>query len=361
MSDIRIDESEFYERELPHVAPVALWLALAVLTAALGVWEAAMRSVGLTPGDFNDGPSAWAVERRKVDAGSDVVIIGASRILFDTDLAIFEEVTGIRPVQLALPGTNARSFLTDLADDPDFSGLLVVGMTEIVFFMPPEIGLFEAALAYYRDESPSQRLGHWIDVQMQRVLAFLDVNYTLPQLLSRIPMPRRKGTFDPYDEVWKLYTNPGDRQTRMWFRIEEPGFLNAHAKHAWVAGFEFNSHMYLEGYKPDNVAKAIEATRRDIDKIRARGGEVVFVRPPSSDFYRDIERRHLPRDRVFDRLTAETDTLGLHFEDYAAMRELDLPEWSHLSVAASKTFTRAYAEELVRQSEWLQARMQEDN
>jgi hypothetical protein len=362
MSEARVDQSEFYERQLPAVPATALGLALVVLLIGIVIWEYAMHGLGLETWDLDDGPGHWAVERRKVDAGGvDVAIIGASRILFDTDLDVFEEVTGIRPIQLALAGTNARAFLTDLADDEDFNGLLIIGMTEQVYFAPPEGGLFEGALSFYRDETPSEWFGHQVHLRLQRLFAFIDAEYTLTRLISRLPMPRRAGALEPYDEVWKLKTNEADRQTRLWHRIESPGPLRAHAKHAWVADWEHFKPTNLKGFAPDARSETIATTRGDIEKIRARGGEVVFVRCPSSDFYQDIEREYLPRSQFYDRLIAETHTLGLHFEDYESMRGLVPPEWSHLSAEDAKVFTRAFASELLRQSAWLQARMAERN
>jgi hypothetical protein len=355
---VRADEGDFYQREIPRISRTVLWVALLVVVAGLGVWESSMRSLGLTTEDLGEGPSHWAVERRKVDAGeAEVAIIGASRILFDTDLDVFEEVTGLRPVQLALAGTTAGPFLSDLADDPDFDGLLIIGMTELVYFLPPEIGLYEAALHHYRTESPSDWIGHKLYVALSRWLAFIEPDYGLARLVSRLPMPSRAGTFSPYDEVWKIWITEGDRQTRLWQRIESPGHLNEHAKHAWVADWEHNKPTYVENYTAERVAETIAATVTDVEKIRARGGDVVFIRCPSSHFYQDIEREYLPRARIYDRLIAKTQTLGLHFEDYESMQGLDLPEWSHLSAAEAKNFTRAYAEELVRQSTWLRQRM----
>ena len=362
MSEARVDQSEFYERQLPTISAGALGLALLVLLAAVGAWEYAMRGIGLETWDLGDGPGHWAVERRKVDAGGvDVAIIGASRILFDTDLDVFENVTGIRPVQLALAGTNARAFLTDLADDEDFNGLLIIGMTELMYFSPPEGGLFEGALRFYREETPSERFGHQAYLRLQGLFAFIEPEYTLVRLISRLPMPRRAGPLDPYDGVWKLQTNEADRQTRLWYRIASPGPLLEHAQHAWVADWEYFKPTNLKGFAPDAMSETLATTHRDIEKIRARGGGVVFVRCPSSDFYQDIEREYLPRSRFYDRLIAETHALGLHFEDYESMRGLIPPEGSHLSAGDAKVFTRAYASELVKQSTWLQARMAERN
>ena len=362
MSEMRTDEAPFYEREVPQLSSWVVWIAFAVVLTSIGVWEYAMRSVGLSTDDIGESPAHWAVERRKVDAGeAEVAIIGASRILFDTDLDVFEEVTGIRPVQLALAGTSASSFLTDLANDPDFDGLLIIGMTEILYFMPPEVGLYEGNLEHYRSETPSQRFGHALHLMLSRALAFIDPDYGLVPLISRGSMGahERSGTAPPYDEVWKLMFSEADRQTSLWHRIETPGHLNDHAKHAWMAGWALRKPTFLESF--ERADETVAATVRDVDKIRARGGEVVFVRCPSAVFYQDIEREHLRRSDFYDRVISETASLGLHFEDYESMQGLDIPEWSHLSASDAKVFTRAYAQELVRQSQWLQQRMARDD
>ena len=79
-----------YERPIP----ARPWLACAVLALTLaaggiGLWEWAMRGLGLEPGDLGDGQGHWAEERRRVGVSDEglVVIVGASRILFATDLA----------------------------------------------------------------------------------------------------------------------------------------------------------------------------------------------------------------------------------------------------------------------------------
>src|SRR5262245_411355 len=66
----------------PRMALAAL-LAVAALTAA---WEWRLRDVGLEAGDLDDGPSDWAEQRRRVDAGDvAIAIVGDSRVLFGTD------------------------------------------------------------------------------------------------------------------------------------------------------------------------------------------------------------------------------------------------------------------------------------
>lgn len=344
----------FYERHVPAVRwGRTLFLCLFLALVGLAAWETGMRSLGLFPGDLGDGQGHWAVERRKIDTPDQdaVAIVGASRILFDTDLDLFQSKTGLRPVQLALPGTNARPFLEDLANDEDFSGLVIVGITEVSYFREG-VGLFHGALDYYRTESPSRRLGHRIYRALSRHLAFIDDGYGLITLLERIRLKERSGVKGPYDEVWKISVAGADRKTWLWDRIETDTYLRDHARYAWD---DFRG----DPVSRDIVDAVIDSTRRDILKIRQRGGEVVFIRPPSAGPVLTNEGLRAPRSRVWDRLIAETGAVGIHFEDYPATRDLDLPEWSHLSRDDARIFTEVYVDVMMGRVDWLRHRLPE--
>lgn len=327
----------------------AWWLAAVLVAAGVGAWEWKMRTLGLQAGDLGDSKSAWAVERRKVASGEHdgVVIIGSSRILFDTDLAVWEEVTGRRPIQLALPGTNPRFHLKALADDSNYAGLFVVGVTPDLFFTDfPGIPLFAGLPQYWQEESPSKRFGHLVDVELQRQFAFLDGDYRLGTLIDRLPVRDRKGVRGPVEDVWKVSQSSDHRQLALWSRLVTDERLRDHAR--WVWG-PFDG----KPVEQELIDRVIEDVRKDVEKIRARGGEVVFVRCPSAGLYYEHEQRGAPRAKTWDPLLAKTGSVGVHFEDYPEMRELEIPEWSHLSPAASPVFTRAYVRALARELPWL--------
>ena len=229
------DRADIYQRPIPPKPWAAVvFFALTLAAAAVGAWEMRMRTLGLEAGDLGDGRGHWAVERRRIDdgGGDAVAILGASRILFGTDLDELRAGTGLDTIQLALPGTNARPFLEDLAADPDFRGLLVIGITEVSFFRD-RVGLYLDALDYYRSESPSRRFGHRVQLALSRRLAFIDDDYGLTTLVHRLPMPSREGVDGPYEDVWKISVARDGRQTFMWDRIETDARLREHARHAW--------------------------------------------------------------------------------------------------------------------------------
>ncbi len=335
--------------------PAIGWLVLVLVVAATAAWEWKMRSLGLRAGDLDDSPAHWAVERKRLDTGENdgVVIVGQSRILFDTDLGVWQEMTGKRPVQLALPGTNARPYLLSIADDTNFAGLVICDIQQETFFgkflggLPQFVGMEKS----WRDESPSKKFGHLVDLELSRRLAFLDDNYSLFALIERIMIVNdRAGVDGPYFDVWKLSESFDSRQYFLWHRIKSDDYLREHARLVWSPP----QGLKRPPLTPEQIDQAIAETIAAVRKIRARGGEVVFIRPPSIGPYFEREQLRAPRAATWDRLLAETGAFGIHFQNYPEMQGLELPEWSHLTREDAARFTRAYVGVLRERYTWLQ-------
>ena len=315
--------------------PRILAAALSLVLVAMGAWEWRMRALGLQAGDLDDGPSFWAEQRRRIDEGDvTIAILGDSRILYDTDLARFESLTGVRPVQLAIAGSNALPFLEDLADAVRFNGLAIVGITERSYFRDGP-GLGGAALERYRFESPAVRTSFLLHRSLSRVLAFLDDNYRLNKLLRHLDDGWRTAAQFPVPEtLWKLGTVTDERQTFLWVRVENDARVRAHQRATW--------RRVVPAVSAATILSTVERTRVAVAKIRARGGEVVFVRPPSAPELRVYEEQTVPRTHGWDRLLARAKVRGVYFADEPAMQGLVLPEYSHLSRACAAVFTDAY-------------------
>ena len=323
----------------------------AVLAVAVGVvaLEANARRIGLHAGDLDNSEVEWVKERARSQE-ADVAIVGDSRILFDTNLDRFEALTGVRPVQLAIHGTSALTLLEDVADNPNFHGLLIVGLADTMFFQP-----FDGYGGYVRHrndfKSPSGRIGIEIDHVLQRRLAFLDSNYRLSVLAHRLDKDYRPGVEGPLDDIWKIQEVGEHRQTWMWDRIERPGPLQAHARWAWK-GFKEKFP-----FTPKLIASGQARAKKAVDAIRARGGDVVFVRPPSGPQLRVNEEAQVPKARGWDVLLRNTHSVGVHFDDLpASVQGLTLPEYSHLTRKCAIVFTDAYVRRLVQLTDRLKLR-----
>ena len=337
-------------REIPRTRLGAIgWLVLALVVLGIAAWEWKMRSLGLVAGDLEDGKASWAVERRKLESGEHdgVVIVGGSRILFDTNLDVWEMLTGRRPVQLAMPGMSGQRFLADIADNSRFIGLVLIDVTPEQFFREGRGNpAFEGVLDYWREEGPARRAGNRIGQVLSRYLAFLDNNYTSTALVDQLDVPNRGGVVGPHWRPWKLSETRAARQTVLWREIERNAQLREHAIRVWLSGKRPPPTEEL-------IARICDDVHRSVAAIRARGGEVVFIRPPSAGGYYAREQVKVPRATSWDRLLRETDTFGIHFEDYPEMQVLELPELSHLTREDAARFTRAYVAVLVSEMPWL--------
>jgi hypothetical protein len=329
------------ERDVPPLPWARLMLIAALLVIALsGAWEWRMRSVGYEVGDLGIDPSAWAEQRRRIETGeAKIAILGDSRILFDTDLDRFQQLTGVRPVQLAIEGTNARPVLEDIANRSSFNGLVIVGIADQSYFRK-EIGLGGEALKRGEWEAPGKRVSFVLWRALRRHLAMLDNDGSLSKVVARADPNWRKGARGPYNEVWKLAVTHDDRQTWMWPRIEHNEYLRKHAIGVWMVVFN------LMVPTPDVIAMTQDKTRAAVTKIRARGGDVVFVRPPSAPQLRAVEDKHLPRASGWDALLQAAQVKGVHADDLPDAHGLTIPELSHLNRACATVFTDAYVRAL---------------
>lgn len=324
-----------------------VFVAVSLLAAA---WEwNARANLGLRAGDIGDSPQSWAEQRRLADAAP-VTIVGDSRILFDTDLDRFQQLTGVRPIQTAIPGTNARALLESYANDPKFHGLLVLGLADLSYFRPQGVGLGAPYLKNFnKNDKPSQLTGLWLDRWLQQYLAFMDSDYRLSQWAPRLDQGWRKGAHAPYDDVWKISETFEDRQYFMWDRIEKNGYLRNHARHAW--------NLFKGPPLPPFIARNVIARSQEaVSRIRARGGDVIFIRPPSAPELRSIEDRRLPRSKGWDLLIAGTHAQGIHADDLPQAQNLILPEWSHLTRKCAAVFTDAYVRKLTELTRRLKLR-----
>ena len=150
------------ERDIPVQPWGRILLGAALLFVLLMAgWEYYWRAFGAVPG-YHNGNDAWALQRRRIDEGEGdkTVLAGSSRVLFDSQLPVWEQVTGDRPIQLALEGTSAVPVLEDLAADPKFTGRILAGVAPDLFFSG--YAYRGAAIGYYHKEGPSQRIGTWL-------------------------------------------------------------------------------------------------------------------------------------------------------------------------------------------------------
>jgi hypothetical protein len=338
-----------YERPIPQLPwrEITLIVVL-IVSAAAATWEIYVRSVGYAP-TLNDTDDLWVQARRRVKPES-VVIIGDSRPLFDLDLDELEKGLGKRPVQLALAGCCAYPVLADLANDEQFHGTIICSIVPAIFFTPggPDLEIAEKTVSRRRKQTPAQRLSHHLGMLLEEHIAFLkQEDLTLDILLKQLPISNRPNaqippTFPPY-----FQTVDRERRTRMTEQCAQPGSpLAKRIQQIWLPLFTPPpppTYVPKETFVRETGEK-IEARFRDtrtaVEKLRARGGKIVFVRFPLNGELKALEDRLNPRTREWEQLLKDTKAPGIYFDDYPELASFTCPEWSHLSAGDSVEFSK---------------------
>jgi hypothetical protein len=190
-----------------------------------------------------------------------------------------------------------------------------------------------------------------LQIQLSDRLAFIDSAYTLFNVLGEFPLVDRTGVVSflfPGTGTWKLSESGSDRQTWMWRRAECDANIRDQFRQVWTS-------FPATPIAVDDIDPVIERAAAATEKIRARGGDVVLLRPPSAGGVRDWEDKVIPRNRGWDKLVRQLQAQAIHFADIEEMESLDVPEWSHLSRESARRFTRTYVEMLCSSHPWLGA------
>ncbi len=347
------DAPPAYQRQIPAIKLGRAWMiAVPLFLLAFLAWELKWRAWGAPP-TYRNSDGSWAMQRRRVDAveGDRTVLLGASRVLFDIQLHIWERAMGERPIQLAVEGTTPLPMLEDLAEDARFNGRLLVGVAPDIFFTG--FGYRENVLSYYKKETLAQRGGQWLSMKLiEPFFAFYDDDFTLMTVLRRQPWIRRQGV-ETFIDVRKLSLQGGDRDTNMWSKVETDAAYRDLCREVWAQSFDTPVPGMETPAHRERVGNAqIDRAAAAISKLRRRGVAVIFVRPPAADRYLEYEDRDFPRAKTWDALLAKTGVPGIHFEDYPELQGLNLPEWSHLSRADAEKFTERLCRILQREQGW---------
>lgn len=308
-------------------------------------WELYLRNKGTTV-YYDDGGPLWSDKRAMVYEPSDrtTVFTGSSRIKFDLDIPSWKIETGTKAIQLANVGTSPLPILEELSNDPAFKGRLVVDVTEPLYFSAARQNLKTAIdnIEYYHKRTPSQRFSFEVNHAVESQLVFLNQQgYSLTALLDRLHIPSRPGVF-VFPTFPRSFTNVTfDRQN-----ILTSTFMTDTSDQNQVKGIWKFFGDLARSMPP--IPKGVEDTiflrsKWAVDKIRARGGDVVFIRTPSSGPMYQGELMGFPREKYWERLLHTTGCKGIYFKDYPAIANFKCPEFSHLSPPDVITYTKELA------------------
>ena len=339
-----------YVRPIPQLPWRGITVAVVLIViAAASAWEVYCRSIGYGP-TLNDNEDLWTSARRRVKPES-IVIIGDSRGWYDLDLDELQKGLGKRPVQLAMGGSCAYPVLVDLANDKNFHGTVICSVVPRLFVAPPgspPMDRAEKTVRRSHTQTLAQRASEYLAMPLEEHVAFLkQEELTLDDLLKRLPIPNR-----PYALVSPRLppyfgTVDRERRARMIEECARPDSELARViQQIWIPLFtppppptyipkeEFAKTM------GDAINQRFNDVAAAVQKLRARGGKIVFVRFPCSGELKTLEDRETPRAGIWDRVLKDTGAPGIYYEDFRDLAGFNCPEWSHLSASDSVEFSK---------------------
>ncbi len=320
-------------------APEGYWLgtllifilAFIVLLAGL---ELFWRAQGHEP-SINDSQNLWAQQRSLIEknAGNPktTVLVGASRIQLGFDTQVFRDAYPDRPlVNLAIDGSPSAAVLRGLAKDESFKGL-VIASVKADWFGRDKWDLSQGYVTRYHKDYKSS-----LDRQFNTALTlWLQEHFVLLQ--------HNLGVRSLIKAVLKR-------------ELPEPFYLHTYPDRSRAA--DYTKMHYVEGHKEERLRRMrvidqnekpqgfvgwqedLKTVRDWVNAIQSRGGQVVFIRFPTSGAHWEIDERRYPRAEFWDQISQLTGAPTLHFQDIAGMSDFDLPDTSHLDARDRAEFTR---------------------
>lgn len=303
------------------------WIfALLIAVGVLGAWEGFWRTQGFRPSLADDMP-LWHLHRSRVSKQTGIVFVGSSRIQLGLHPDVFTKATGMVPVNLSIDGNPPYAVLKDLAHDPDFSGLVICSI--LPHWLAEKTSGDDRASKWVR-KYYTRTLLSGIDTRLslliQRIFVFRYPGLSPEKLAKQVQ--KRDWPRPPYAPM-----RP-DRFREARFAPEDiPRMLASRIK------LEREAIKKAEQVSPQEFQERLASLNADVRKIRQRGGDVVFIRMPSSGVIRDLEAAARPRETYWDVLASSVSATAIHFEDFDGLRDFQCSDGSHLDEDQARKFT----------------------
>ncbi len=356
--------STFSSDRLPST-PLLATLQSAFLLFLLTVLalELGLAARGIRPNQ-EDSESLWLHERARADAlGSRaLVMIGASRILLDTDLSEMErQMPELEPVQLAIDGVSFLPILRGLAQDRDFHGKLIIDFNDDLIDGSRHHTTDSIAAAWEHDFE-EDRAHPWPrftrmedrlqDLVRSHLRAYADGSRPWSALTHRILarhpvvqyllVQHNRSVDADYQRLpepqFYLYRMGSTLGVEIDYDPRIPWPLVKHTLAEYIAHLPAHSNAaYLH-----NIARLND----EIHAIQQRGGWVALIVSPTSGLVRDYIEEQNPRPSFWNLLVSRVQAPALRIDDLALQEGFLCPDDSHLDRHDKSAYTDLLMQQL---------------
>jgi hypothetical protein len=323
-------------------APCLRWrrvilLALAFSACSVGALELNLRGHGYLP-NVSGSMDLWHFWRQRVyrSDGKVVVFLGSSRIAADISIETLEcLLPGYRFVQLGISGTESPiGLLADLADDPRFTGIVVCEVDTPLLERSSWDG--HRVCRQYRPARAATYADTIARGWLCDTFVAVQNNVGIRSVLARLCYGLRN---ERAPHVRRRFSRECQWDFSEVADIEQLARRNTEEMHR-----SYMSHRFPEW---NSLREDIKQIDTNVQRLKNRGGNVVFLRLPSSGVRWHLEEEFHAKHANWDRLVAMTSAVCIHFRDVADMRRFRCPDECHLDYRDSIALTRILVRVLV--------------
>lgn len=307
-----------------------------------------MRMLGNMPG-VRDDAALWGLARSRANNPDALVLVGDSRMQLDIDVEKLSALSGRPVIQLAIDGQTYAPVLQDLANDSRFRGTVLVAANNT----PPTAGQGEreadARIAHWHRNMDGQQaplIAARLSLELQGVSGWFASELPRQEIFRRIvagkksssylvtlPDRSRRADYGPPQVQAQFYVS---RVLRNYGKpIDTRGIQD-------IAGFDAHIEALLAQETPRQLpdfGQRVAEIGEWVNRIRSRGGQVVFIALPRSGMVRRIEDVRLPKEIYWDPFVAGIGGTALYFADEPTLAAYHPPDGSHLDQKQIGPFT----------------------
>jgi len=324
----------------------AHWLIVYLIAASfvLGGWfafEKYWRSQDYAP-TVMDSLDLWSQHRARASRSAPplrVALLGASRIQYGIRPDVFRDEAArlgldVDAIMLAVNGHYPMAALRDLAQDPKFKGVALVGVDSRGMDRRHWDMQLKHTQYYHHDWSPARHVHRRLLTQLQQHFIAARPDFALVTLIKR----RLDGQGPP----WREYvTFNRDRAGGTFYTKSDITAI----RNARVADLRKYYPLVIPPPPAEWLGELREAVRW-AEAINARGGKVVFYREPVSGEHLELDEQKFPRSEYWDKLAAIMPATMIDFRDVPALNAIDTPDTSHIDAKDIDRHSRALVQAL---------------
>jgi len=316
---------------------IATWIIALVLCAgAVIAFEHWLRVHDYRP-TLQDDKDLWSMQMDRLKRHGDAVaLLGASRIQYAVDPVLVSAFTGRPAMMLAVNGAYPIAALRELALDPAFHGIAIVGI-DSRGLSQRHWDMQQPWFDHYEHRwTMARRIHRALLTPLQQHFVFIRSPFAWVQILRRY----LAGYGPPINDYVVILP---DRLGVLDYRRTDVAAIRERR----IADLR----EYYRDNRPDPPAQwlaALDQVSTWVRMIQARGGKVVFFREPSGGEHLRLDEKNFPRALYWDAYARIAPMPMIDFRDEPAFAAIPLPDTSHIDGTDIPRFTRTLLEMLSR-------------